>query len=81
MAKLVKSKEEWEGTVFEQNSVVEDNEPIAWAVGIPLKIVGKGHPRIDGTHRVTGQAKYTSDIQLPGMLYTRVLRSPHPCPH
>ena len=78
MAKLVQSQEEWEGTVFEQNSVVEDNEPTAWAVGIPLKIVGKGHPRIDGTQRVTGQAKYTSDIQLPGMLYARVLRSPHP---
>jgi xanthine dehydrogenase molybdenum-binding subunit len=28
--------------------------------------------------RVTGQAKYTHDIKLPGMLYARVLRSPHP---
>jgi xanthine dehydrogenase molybdenum-binding subunit len=28
--------------------------------------------------RVTGQATYTNDIKLPGMLYARVLRSPHP---
>lgn len=28
--------------------------------------------------RVTGQAKYTNDLKLPGMLYARVLRSPHP---
>src|SRR4029077_2948845 len=25
----------------------------------------------------TGRAKYTLDVQLPGMLYARVLRSPH----
>ena len=41
-------------------------------------VVGKRIPRIDGFERVTGQAHYTGDIQLPGMLYARVLRSPHP---
>jgi xanthine dehydrogenase molybdenum-binding subunit len=41
-------------------------------------IVGKRTPRIDAFERVTGQAQYTGDIQLPGMLYARVLRSPHP---
>src|SRR5947208_11613494 len=43
-----------------------------------FSIVGKTTPRIDAYERVTGQAKYTGDIQLPGMLYARVLRSPHP---
>ncbi len=44
-----------------------------------FSIVGKNIPRIDGFERVTGQAQYTGDIQLPGMLYARVLRSnvPH----
>ena len=28
--------------------------------------------------RVTGKATYTGDLHLPGMLYARVLRSPHP---
>ncbi len=44
----------------------------------PLKTVGHATHRIDALQRVTGAAKYTSDIHLPGMLYARVLRSPHP---
>ena len=44
----------------------------------PLKTVGHATHRIDALQRVTGGAKYTNDIQLPGMLYARVLRSPHP---
>jgi xanthine dehydrogenase molybdenum-binding subunit len=43
-----------------------------------FSIVGKSTPRIDAYERVTGQAQYTGDIQLPGMLYARVLRSPLP---
>jgi CO/xanthine dehydrogenase Mo-binding subunit len=42
-----------------------------------LSIVGKPTPRIDAVERVTGRAKYTWDVQLPGMLYARVLRSPY----
>jgi len=44
----------------------------------PLKTVGHATQRIDALQRVTGKAKYTGDIHLPGMLYARVLRSPHP---
>jgi xanthine dehydrogenase molybdenum-binding subunit len=43
-----------------------------------FSIVGKSTPRIDAYERVTGQAQYTGDIQLPGMLYARVLRSTVP---
>ena len=43
-----------------------------------FSVVGKKTPRIDAYERVTGQAQYTGDIQLPDMLYARVLRSPHP---
>jgi xanthine dehydrogenase molybdenum-binding subunit len=43
-----------------------------------FSVVGKKTPRIDAYERVTGQAEYTGDIQLPGMLHARVLRSPHP---
>ena len=43
-----------------------------------LNVVGHATPRIDAVERVTGKADYTGDIQLPGMLYARVLRSPHP---
>ena len=40
--------------------------------------VGKSVPRLDGSEKVTGQAVYTVDMVLPGMLYGAVLRSPHP---
>src|SRR4051794_30352527 len=43
----------------------------------PLNTVGHPTPRIDALERVTGKAKYTLDVQLPGMLYARALRSPH----
>ncbi|HUK40309.1 MAG TPA: molybdopterin cofactor-binding domain-containing protein, partial [Candidatus Acidoferrales bacterium] len=43
-----------------------------------FSIVGKSTQRIDAYERVTGQAQYTGDIQLPGMLYARVLRSTLP---
>ena len=43
----------------------------------PRKTVGNPTPRIDAVERVTGRATYTGDIHLPGMLYARVLRSPH----
>src|SRR5713226_2585990 len=44
----------------------------------PLKTVGHATTRIDARERVTGKATYTNDVQLPGMLFARVLRSPHP---
>jgi len=44
----------------------------------PLSTLGRDTPRIDAYERVTGRADYTGDVRLPGMLYARVLRSPHP---
>ncbi|MCH7857397.1 MAG: xanthine dehydrogenase family protein molybdopterin-binding subunit [Gemmatimonadetes bacterium] len=44
----------------------------------PMNTVGHNVPRIDSYERVTGRATYTRDVRLPGMLYARVLRSPHP---
>ncbi len=42
-----------------------------------LKVVGHRNVRPDGMDKVTGRAKYGADLILPGMLYGRVLRSPH----
>jgi len=50
----------------------------AYPVLEPLTTIGKDTPRVDAIERVTGEAKFTRDIQLPGMLYAQVLRSPHP---
>ncbi len=46
--------------------------------GEPMSVVGQSPPRIDAVERVTGAARYTGDVKLPGMAYARVLRSPHP---
>jgi len=43
-----------------------------------LSVVGKDVPRVDGLEKVTGKAKYSVDIKVPGMLYGKVLRSPYP---
>ena len=51
------------------------------APGAPLaklKTVGQATTRIDARERVSGKATYSGDVQLPGMLYAKVLRSPHP---
>ncbi|MGA1368162.1 MAG: hypothetical protein ACO394_06550, partial [Blastocatellia bacterium] len=41
------------------------------------KYIGKRISRIDGPDKVSGKAKYTYDINRPGMLFGKVLRSPH----
>ncbi len=54
-------------------------EPPAWPINAKLKEVGKRRKRYDAKAKVTGEATYTSDIRLPGMLYAKFLRSnvPH----
>ena len=41
-------------------------------------VLGTHINRLDGPDKVTGRAKYTFDINRPGMLYARMVRSPHP---
>ena len=41
------------------------------------KVIGTRPVRHDGVPKVTGEAQYGSDVRLPGMLYGKVLRSPH----
>ena len=39
--------------------------------------IGKRISRIDGPDKVSGRAKYTYDINRPGMLFGKVVRSPY----
>ena len=41
------------------------------------RLLGTRVSRIDGPLKVTGRAKYSYDIVRPGMIYGRILRSPH----
>lgn len=41
-------------------------------------VLGTAVRRVDGPDKVQGKAKYSYDVSRPGMLYGRILRSPHP---
>ena len=58
--------------------VIETQGVPPWSDNEPFTIVGQRHTRIEGAEKVTGSAQYSYDIQLPGQLYGRILRSPHP---
>ncbi|MBU1882559.1 4-hydroxybenzoyl-CoA reductase, partial [bacterium] len=40
------------------------------------KILNTRAPRVDANDKVTGKAKYTDDLAMPGMLYGAILHSP-----
>ena len=42
------------------------------------QIIGQSIPRVDNTGKVTGDARYTADVLLPGTLWAKTLRSPYP---
>jgi xanthine dehydrogenase YagR molybdenum-binding subunit len=42
------------------------------------RLIGTRVQRLDGPEKSTGRAKYSFDINRPGMLHARILRSPHP---
>lgn len=41
-----------------------------------FKVMGKSRLHSDGLAKVTGSAKYSGDIQLPGMMHARIVRPP-----
>ena len=41
-------------------------------------VIGKRLPRVDARVKVTGQAKYAADLELPDALWGKLLRSPYP---
>ena len=49
-----------------------------WDLDSRLRVVKGRHPRLDGPAKVTGRAKYTFDIQMPGMLWAKMVRAAIP---
>ena len=43
-----------------------------------FSVLGRRLPGIDAKDKALGQAIYGADIKRPGMLYGKILRSPHP---
>jgi carbon-monoxide dehydrogenase large subunit len=50
---------------------------MATTVAAPARVFGSGIKRREDPRLLTGTAKYTADITLPGQLYAAILRSPH----
>ena len=46
-------------------------------VSLDNKWIGQRTLRPDGIEKVTGSAQYAADFAMPGMVYGKVLRSPH----
>jgi xanthine dehydrogenase YagR molybdenum-binding subunit len=76
MARLIRTEKEVEGRFEEVWLVVEEDALEQWPAG-PREIVGRPAQRVTGPMRARGEARYTSDLNLPGMLHAAVLRSPH----
>ena len=57
--------------------MVTNSEPNIVLSNQEFNVVGSRPIRHDGADKVTGRARYSADLQLPGMLYGKVLRSPH----
>src|SRR5205807_8690776 len=55
--------------------VVEEDALQQWPAGA-REVVGRPALRVDGLERARGEAVYTADLKLPGMLHTAVLRCP-----
>jgi CO/xanthine dehydrogenase Mo-binding subunit len=43
-----------------------------------FKVVGTSVPRGEGSGKVSGRTIYAADVKLPGLLWAKILRSPHP---
>jgi xanthine dehydrogenase YagR molybdenum-binding subunit len=48
-----------------------------WPKAEERRLIGRRISRLDGPAKATGAAKYTYDLNRPGLLYARVLRCPH----
>src|SRR5712692_5291132 len=48
------------------------------ADGMSYTVIGASTPRVDGMAKVTGAERYAANVLLPGTLWGKALRSPHP---
>lgn len=65
------------GTPVESEATSPADAPPPWDLTTQFDVVGKDHPRLDGVAKVTGEAVYSSDVQLPGLCFAGMVRSPH----
>ncbi len=66
-------------TLRQEQRTIPATEPPVLPINADLKFIGRSPERWDGHAKVSGQARYTADVQLPGMLYAKFANSnvPH----
>ncbi len=66
-------------TLHDEERTIPASEPPVLPINKDLEYIGKPIERWDGYLKVSGLARYTADVQLPGMLYARFVNSnvPH----
>lgn len=57
--------------------MAEKSQPWTWEVPESSENIKRNMTRQDAHDRVSGQAVYTRDVHLPGMLYAKILTSPY----
>ena len=77
MARQVTLKLGFADDVRDVTVVLPDGEPLPWQWGERFSVLRKETPRVDGPLKATGSARYSYDIQMPGMLHGAILRSPY----
>jgi xanthine dehydrogenase YagR molybdenum-binding subunit len=77
--KKIKATQVVDGIEKEVEIEVDDLGGPVWGPNNAHTILNHNIRRVDGPEKVSGQAKYTFDVKLPGMLYGRILRSPYAC--
>ena len=56
---------------------IQDDDVKPWQPGDRLNLIGQSTPRVDAVAKVTGTANYSYDQKPKGMIYGKILRSPH----
>ena len=74
MSDKTRKSDVWQEMLDSFDNKIADPHPLE-----EYGFVGKrGVQRNDGVEKATGAARYTIDVQVPGMLFARFLTSPYP---
>jgi len=74
----MKAKAGFEGKPVEMDINPAEGDLKPWDLDTKFDVMKGRYPRIEGPLKVTGRAKYTYDIKLPGMLWGRMVGSAVP---
>jgi xanthine dehydrogenase YagR molybdenum-binding subunit len=77
MSRRVTVKLGFQGHVDDVSLVIPDDDPTPWQWGDKMTLVGTEVTRLDGPLKATGGARYSYDVEMPGMIYGAILRSPY----